>query len=114
MIQPPQDFTDLLRFMFRKRRGRRYVELGRYNLTDVASIDQPITTALWSSKVKPGATIAMNIVLRRSAHMDTPESRHCPVCRFFCSWASLGDDVTWYFELLPSQKRTTAESFLLL
>ena len=96
MIQSSQDFSDLLKFMFRKRRGRHYIELGRYNLTEIAAIDQPITAALWPLKVKPGTTIAMNIVFRRLADMDTPESRHCPVCHFFCSWASLGDEVTWY------------------
>lgn len=91
--------------MFRKRRGRRYVELGLYNLTDVSSNVQPITAVLWPLKVKPGTTIAMNIVLQRSADIDTPESRNCPACHFFCSWASLGDEVTWYSAVLPSQQR---------
>ena len=103
MIQSSQGFSDLLRLMFRERRGRRHVELGRYNLTDVSSIDQPITAALWHSKVKPGTTIAMNIVLQRSAPEDTTESRHCPVCHFFCSSASLGDDVTWYFYCISAK-----------
>ena len=78
--------------MFRRRRGRRYVERGSYSLTEISSIDQPITAALWPLKVTPGTTIAMNIILLRSAH---EESRCCPVCHLFCSWASLGDEVTW-------------------
>ena len=81
--------------MFRRRRGRRYVELGRYNLMDVSSNDRPITAVLWPLKVKPGTTIAMNIVLHRSVHGETTESRHCPACHYFCSRASLGDEVTW-------------------
>jgi len=90
-----QDFANILLIIFRNRRGHRYVELGRYNLTDVSSIDQPITAAMCSLKVKPGTTIAMNIVLRRLAHEDTTESRHCPICHLLCGWASLGDEVTW-------------------
>ena len=87
------------------------MELGRYNLTDVSSIDQPITPALWPSKVKPGTTIAMNIVLQRLAREDMTKSCHCPACDFFCRWTSLGDEVTWY-SAISLLKQCPTESFL--
>ncbi|KAF8067083.1 hypothetical protein FPV67DRAFT_1227748 [Lyophyllum atratum] len=86
------DFEDLLKFMFRKRRGRRFVERGDYALTngDAEALNDHNT---WHALVKPGTTITMHVVLRLKTRDTDNDSRRCPTCTYFCTHASLNDEV---------------------
>lgn len=87
----PQDFSDLLNFMFRKRRGRWYVEQGHYDLT----VDKRLADRKqWSEMIKPGVTVTMDIRLLSDVE-NVADRRKCPACRHLCVDAGLGDEVTW-------------------
>jgi hypothetical protein len=91
-----QDFGDLLRFIFRKRRGRQFIDRGHYLLTAGNETELTILDASkWGRLVKAGSTITMDIKLQSNADGDCMDSRQCPSCRHLCSYASLGDEVKW-------------------
>lgn len=89
-----QDFDDLLKFIFRKRRGRRYVDRGDYILTTLPT-RKPIEPSEWKSYVKPRATIAMDIVLHSIGVESNVSCQYCPSCGLITGSNTLEDDSTW-------------------
>ncbi|KAF8054334.1 hypothetical protein FPV67DRAFT_1131121 [Lyophyllum atratum] len=78
--------------MFRKRRGRRFVERGDYALTN-GDAEVPSDDTSWHALVKPGTMIIMHVVLRLKAQDTNNDSRRCPTCTYLCTLASLNDGV---------------------
>ncbi|KAG6872910.1 hypothetical protein C0995_005316, partial [Termitomyces sp. Mi166 len=66
LCSTPHDFADLVKFLFRKHRGRSYVERGQYALTIGDKESNRIDNILWRKHVRPGHTITMNILIRKS------------------------------------------------
>ncbi|KAF8054340.1 hypothetical protein FPV67DRAFT_1131236 [Lyophyllum atratum] len=101
------DFEDLLKFMFRKRRGRRFVERADYALTngDAEALNDHKT---WHALVKPGITITMHIVLRLKTQNTANDSRRCPTCNYICTHTSLNDEVIWYVSVLTTTLADTS------
>ncbi|KAG6914380.1 hypothetical protein DXG01_000681 [Tephrocybe rancida] len=80
------DFTDFVKFRFRKHSGREEVKKGAFVLS-LMEVDGSHKTLgpspeTWLSLVKPGVTITMDILV--SGLRDDDTSRRCPSCRYFC------------------------------
>lgn len=80
--------------MFRRRRGRGYVERGDYNLVNLHA-RETVKPESWTLQVTPGSTIVMNIILHSTIIEGETDNRQCPSCALPCNDASLEDATTW-------------------
>lgn len=80
--------------------GRAIVERGYYALCLqlVTGFQQPLgpNDEMWSLLVKPGVTIAMDIVLTSELEDVETDGHRCPSCGCLCKDTSLGDEIKWY------------------
>lgn len=76
-----QDFDGLLKLYFKHQVGRAFVDRGDYDLTSTGteSFVTPIDSKQWNVSVKPGRSLYMNAILRRSLKDNGP--RKCPSCQ---------------------------------
>ncbi|KAG6909379.1 hypothetical protein DXG01_000822 [Tephrocybe rancida] len=95
LCSTPRDFADLLKFLFRKRRGRRYVERGHYALTTTdKGLPHWVDYNVWRTYVLPGSTLAMNILLRTGVD-GSNEAFDSTQCCPACGQVRVGGDASW-------------------